>query len=147
MHHPSLGSVVGAFLWSTYASYWSDGCNPQQSQSLRSRWEEEREGVMKDRWETGGKKGERREEWWWVTEWDRKRGRGRKESLWGEGGWARKKWGGRRRGRRAEREEGRSYECWPLSLYINLHINCIKWDSPCFLIFSSLAVPFSLFLP
>lgn len=38
--------------------------------------------------------------------------------------------------RRAGGGGGRSYECWPLSFYINLHINCIKWASPCFLISS-----------
>lgn len=114
------------------------------------RRKEEREGVGKDRRETGGRG--RREEWWWVTEWERMRRRGRKEKACGGGRGA----GGGPIGRNgvgggvggeAGRKKGRSYECWPLSLYINLHINCIKWGSPCFLIFSSLAIPFFFYSP
>lgn len=97
----SLSALVCIFLWSTYASYWSDRCSPQQSQSLHRRQKEEgRESGKTD--ERQGKIGERREEWWWVTEWERMRGRGRKEKACGEVGWwvwGRKKWGGRRRGR------------------------------------------------
>lgn len=97
----SLGAVVCVFLWSTYASYWSDRCSPQQSQSFSQQTGERREGRESGKTdERQGKTGERREEWWSVTEWERKKG----ESLWvgggGDGGDGcdRKRWGGRRRG-------------------------------------------------
>lgn len=53
----SLGAVVCVFLWSTYASYWSDGCSPQQSQSPHRRQREEAktdERQGKNRGEKGG---------------------------------------------------------------------------------------------
>lgn len=111
-------------------------------------WETEggREGgkeVRRDRWGTGGKN---RGEKGGMMVSDRvgeNEGERRKEKACGgsRGGIGRNGVGGGGGGV-ARREERRSYECWPLSLYINLHINCIKWGSPCFLIFSSLTMPF-----
>lgn len=150
MYHLSLSpaAVVSVFLWSTYASYWSDCCSPQQSQSPHRKPEEEgRESGKTDerqggkiRKKQGGGVEERNDGEWqngreWREEEERRKpvgGRGVIERY-GVGGGV---------GGEAGRERGRSYECWPLSLYINLHINCIKWGSLCFRISSSLTIRF-----
>ncbi len=50
----SLGAVVCTFLWSTYASYWSDRCSPQQPRCLHKEMEGGREGrQMRDRKKQG----------------------------------------------------------------------------------------------
>lgn len=117
-----------------------DRCRPQQSQSPHRRWKDEGRVSGKTQMRDGG---ERREEWWWETEWEKMNEGGRKQKAsGGKGGWQKEMgWEEASAGRLRGREEGRSYECWPLSLYINLHINCIKWGSPCFPILFSLNIP------
>lgn len=111
----SLTAVVCVFLWSTYASYWSDRCSPQQSQfpppigdGRRKGGSQERQ--MRDRGKKGGKKrgmmvSDR------VGENEEKRKKG--ESLWGKGGGGviERNGVGGGVGGEAGREKGRSYEC------------------------------------
>lgn len=139
--------VVCAILWSTYASYWSDCCSPQQSRSFHRTWKEgQREGAMKQGWQTRKNRREGGNDGGWQG-WRGWGGKERKEEVCGE------RWGGMGGnrvvvgggGRIGGRQAGRYYECWPLSLYINLHINCFKWGCPCFLIFSYLTTLFSPF--
>lgn len=109
----SLGTTVCVFLWSTYASYWSDRCSPQQSLSpligdgrrkggsqerqMRDREKNGREGGMMVSDRVGENEGERKKREKPVGE----EGVGAIERN-GVGG------GG---GGEAGREEGRSYEC------------------------------------